>query len=105
MLDMIALCRVKHMSRRVLLILAAVFAIGAAGQFLAPSGGRDIGMVFSILAGFMVIAYLVTRRQVLEVASAGGGSFFMDLQGGGIEKTLELVDIIESAAARYRGKV
>jgi hypothetical protein len=62
-------------------------------------------VVFSIFAAFLVIAYVVTRRQVLEVASTRAGSYFMDLKVSAIDKSIELVDIVESAAARYRGKV
>lgn len=105
MLDMVASCCVKHTSFPILLIVAVISWLAALIVLNSSSADGRVGVFFFVCGVFLAAAYLMSRRQALEVASTGGAAFSMRLKGNRVDKTLELVDLIESEAARYRGRL
>lgn len=94
-LDAIASCRITFTSHPALVGVGAASAVfGYIEQ--TPTDGSPIfyGLGAALV---LVVAYFVTRKQVLEVASRGGSKIVVPVKGIPLERTLEIVDTIEDA--------
>ena len=100
MLDQIASCAVTQRSRPGILAFVALFLLAGLARIVQ---GGNIGpfLVFAIIAGVLAGIYFFTRRQVLELSSAGA-TLRMNIRGMRAEVVEELIDAVEKAKqARY----
>ena len=99
-LDSIASCGLVTLTYPALLAVAFVSAIMGLG-FLVLAHEKDafyfaIGMFFLLSALVWILVFLVTRRGVLELASAGA-KIQMDAKGLGRDALMEFIDTLERA--------
>ena len=105
MLDELASCAMTQTSNVILLVLALLVFLS--GLFVSVSEARQegaliIGVIFAVV---LVIAFFVTRRQVLSLASAGT-TITLNTQGTKLDTLKEFIERAEAAKnARYIGKI
>jgi hypothetical protein len=94
MLEEISSCANTRTSKPLLLVLATLFFLaGAYASFNAIEPGPAlIGAI--VITAIFVIIYVLTRRQILEIASAGA-TMRLRIEGMSIDEVKELIDRIE----------
>ncbi len=96
MLDEIASCSITHSSSPILLIFAAIALLGG---FIAPMNSRSNTETLAlgiIIAMILVIAFYVTRQQILTIASAGN-TINRSIKGMSMQTATHFIDTIERA--------
>jgi hypothetical protein len=88
-LDSVASCGAMTSSMPLLLVLAGATFIGA---FALRRDGQAICLVAGVL---LVVAYLLTRRAVIYVASNGGDRIVVPAKGMSKDSILEFIDAVE----------
>jgi len=91
-LDSIASCGVVGRSAPLLVVVGVLSLLGG---LLALKGSQQTAAVIIGLA--FVVAYFVTRRTILSVASRGGEAIALPVRGMGPDELTQLVDAIERA--------
>jgi hypothetical protein len=94
MLNNIASCGILYMSQPWLLALAGLAAIG----FLTLSDGMQT--VSALAAVGLGVAYFMTRRQILSIASAGS-TIRCEAGGLGEDRAIRIVDLVEGAMHKF----
>ena len=104
MLEEIASCAVTRRSIPIFLIVAGIVAIGT--LFLASDAWNPGGilLVGGGLTLVFVFLYFVTRRQTIEIASAGA-TIRQSVVGMKMEQVLEFVNCIEESKNRRYLKI
>jgi hypothetical protein len=104
MLEEIASCAIARRSRPLLLIIAAIIFLLA--LVLATTSQYRSNVFFVgglIVSGLLVVAYSLTKQQVLEIASAGA-SIQQATASMKMESVVDFIDAVEEAKnERYRG--
>ncbi|MFM2408639.1 MAG: hypothetical protein RL358_1381 [Pseudomonadota bacterium] len=88
-LGSVASCGLITKSYPFLLILAAVAVLAGVSQ----GSGSMWGLVF--VAAIFVVAYFVTRKAVISVASNGGQEIFVPAKGMNREAIIKFIEAIE----------
>ena len=99
MLEEVASCAMTRLTYPWLLVVAGLCVLGGLLAGVQGSGGVvAIGVFFGLVCG---VAYLLSRRQVVVIASAGS-SITMNTQGWTVVEVRDLFDHVEAAKnARY----
>jgi hypothetical protein len=96
MLEEIASCAITRRSSPLFLIIAGIVAIGT---LFVASSTRNPGEILLVGGGLTLVSvflYFVTRRQTIEIASAGA-TIRQSVASMKIEQVLEFVNCIEEA--------
>jgi len=96
LLEEVASCALKRSSRPVFLVLAALSFLAS---FMIASGtynGPSIIFMGAIIGVIFVVLYFTTRRQLLEIASAGA-VIRKNAVGMKMETAIDFIDAVEEA--------
>ncbi len=88
-LDSVASCSLATKSYPILLLLGALALIGAFSQ----SG--DAHWWFLVAAAVLAVAYFLTRRAVISIASNGGQTILVPAQGMSRNSIIEFLEAVE----------
>ena len=92
MLDQLCSCGIVHRDHAWMRVAAAACVVGAIA-FQSYGNALIAGIVGALL---LVVAYFVTRHQVLTFSS-GGESINVKVTGAGLDKTVAFIDSVEAA--------
>lgn len=96
MLDELCSCEVTSVSQPILLILAALAAIG--GFVIQNIAAIAIGITLAVV---LLVVYLTCRRQAVALRSAGA-AITTKTEGMSLQDAIDLIDEVEAAKnARY----
>lgn len=95
MLDQVSSCSINYTSYPILLILAILFVLGGAILYslMHKPNGLAIGIVIAVI---FIIAYFMTRKQVISIASPGD-TIKYQMSKLSLEKGKEFIDELEKA--------
>jgi hypothetical protein len=96
-LDAVASCGLVTRTRPGLLALAALAGIAGVAQ-----SANDARMVLVVLAVFLGVIYLVTRRAVLKISSMGGETITVPAAGMGRDAIVEFLEELEQAKLSFQ---
>jgi hypothetical protein len=94
MLEELASCQITHTSKPILLVLAVLSVLG--GAYFNTSRDSTALVIGVIAAVLFVIAYFVTRTQVISLASAGA-TIHAGTQGMSMDTARQFIDKAELA--------
>jgi len=93
-LDSVASCGLKTKSSPILLLL------GAVAVYLAFTQGAALEGVFASVAVILGLAYLITRRKLICIASKGGQSILAPARGMNRKSVIEFLEAVEQEKLR-----
>jgi hypothetical protein len=96
LLDKVSSCETRYLSFPILLVLGIV-AMLLGGYTLMGLGGEGVGAMAIATGLVFIIAYFVTRKHVVSIASDGGARIGFETKGMKREAVVSLINWIEKA--------